>query len=454
MHAPDKLPPSPADAAPAGRWAAWAGNGKVQTLFFVFALIGLFWKPSSGLASALLVLCGIANARLPSAFRPWGNLAGLALLAGCAVLVFSSVAGFFPAGSFRDAAKLLPLAVFLSTLPAWLARDGNLFRAAKGTAAVLTARLALELARLAAANGTWGTLLKEARMTQPYLFTHPNVSSMAALMAFWVWAAAFLRAERPAGRWLSAVGAAICLLFAYVMGSRGPQAAFAAVALGVVPLLFLPGWKARALWSLLAAAAILPCVWALDLEATRKPEEIPPAAQRIRRLLETVNPRFGDVATLRRLHGREVVWSHVDYLLETQGRTWRGYGFGKRVFQKAYYENPAQRPPRMARPVFFPHAHSYFRQIRFAGGNGALLCFALAWGAALGGGLAAFARRRREGAGKGWRGASACGAEEAMVLALAALVLAYGGWDYPDALLRTLQYMVFAALLALPFRVK
>ena len=96
----------------------------------------------------------------------------------------------------------------------------------------------------------------------------------------------------------------------------------------------------------------------------------------------------------------------------------------------------------------------YFRQIRFAGGNGALLCFALAWGAALGGGLAAFARRRRASVEKEWRGKLVCGAEEAMVLALAALVLVYGGWDYPDALLRTLQYMVFAALLALPFRKK
>ena len=41
---------------------------------------------------------------------------------------------------------------------------------------------------------------------------------------------------------------------------------------------------------------------------------------------------------------------------------------------------------------------------------------------------------------------------EAAVLAMAALVMVYGGWDYPDSFLRVLQYMLFAALLALPAR--
>ncbi|MBQ7251138.1 MAG: O-antigen ligase family protein [Kiritimatiellae bacterium] len=450
---PSALPASSANSGRTGRVAAWLARRDVRRILFAFALFGLFWKPSNGLASALLVLCGIRNAFLPDAFRPWRSPAGFCLLAGCLVLVSASLFGFSPAGSWRDFAKLLPLAVFVSSLPGWLARGDNLSRALTGTAAVLTARLGVELCRIAAVCGSFPALLEKARHTQPYLFTHPNVSSMTALLLVFVWGAGCLRAKRPSVRCLAAGCAAFCLFFAYAMGSRGPQAAFAAVAL-FVPLLLLPGWKARALWALLAAVLLLPAVWAFHLRTQAPPEDMPPAARCIQRAMDALNPRFGDLATLRDLSGREVVWSHTDYLLRTQGRTWRGYGFGKRVFRKAYYENPAQRPPRMRRPVFFPHAHSYYRQIRFEGGNGALACFVLAWAAAWLGGLAAFVRRRRAFAGTGFRARLASGATEAVPLAMSALVLVYGGWDYPDALLRVLQYMVFAALLALPFRGK
>jgi O-antigen ligase len=454
MSPPDRQSASPSGSGPVAACTAWleAHEGIRRVLFFL-ALAGLFWKPSSALANVVCILCGIANACRPGAFRPWRSPAGILLLAGCLLLAAASAFGIFPAGSLRDFVKLLPLLFFLSSLPGWLARGDNLFRAMQGTAAVLTARLTAELVRLFFVCGSIPALLKDARLVHPYLFTHPNVSSTTALLLILAWGVVALRAKRPSRRWLAAGGAALCLVFAYVMGSRGPQGAFAVVVL-FLPVLLLPGWKARAFWGVPALAWLLSSIWAFTLLTHVRPADMPPAARCLQEAMDALNPRFGDVMTLRHMNGREVVWEHTDYLLETQGRTWRGYGFGKRAFEKAYYENPSQRVPRMRNPVVFPHLHSYYRQIRFEGGNGALACFVLAWAAALAGGLAAFVRRRRACAAGTWCARFSCGATEAAPIAMAAVVLIYGGFDYPDALLRTLQYMVFAALLALPFREK
>jgi len=443
---------APAAPARAGRLAAFFARPAVRRALFFAALAAVFWKPSSGFADAAFVLCGLRNAFLPHAFRPWRSPAGIFFLLGLAVLVAASAFGIAPGDSLRDAVKLLPLAIFVSTLPAWLLREGNLFRGIRGAAAVVTARLAVELARLAWVHGTGEALLEAARHTQPYLFTHPNVSGLTALLAAFAWGAACLKAKNVPARLAACSAGAFCLLFAYVMGSRGPQAAFAAVAFAL-PLLLLPGWKARAGWGALALLLVVPSVWAFSMLTRVSPKEFPPAARRIHRTMEAINPRFTDIKTLRHLNGRDVVWNHTDYLLKLEKREWRGYGYGKRVFKKAYYENPVQRAPMTRNGMRFPHVHSYWRQIRFEGGKGALACFALAWGAALWGGLVAFVRRRRAFAGKGFFACFASGALEAAVLAMASAILVYGGWDYPDSLLRILQYCLFAALLALPRRV-
>lgn len=454
MSPPDRQSAFPPGNGLPAACTAWleAHEGIRRVLFFL-ALAGLFWKPSSGLADGVCILCGIANARLPGAFRPWRSPAGFLLVSGCLVLAAASVFGIFPAGSLRDFVKLLPLLFFLSSLPGWLARGNNLFLAMQGTAAILTARLTVELVRLFFVCGSIPNLLKDTRLVHPYLFTHPNVSSTTALLLILVWSVTALCAKRASRRWLAAGGAALCLAFAYVMGSRGPQGAFAVVVL-FLPVLLLPGWKTRVLWGIPALALLVSSIWAFTLLTKVHFSETPPAARCLQEAMDALNPRFGDVTTLRHMNGREVVWEHTDYLLETQGRTWRGYGFGKRVFEKAYYENPVQRAPMMRYAVVFPHLHSYYRQIRFEGGNGALACFVLAWAAALIGGLTAFIHRRLACTETAWFARFSCGATEVAPLAMAAVILIYGGFDYPDALLRTLQYMIFAALLALPFREK
>ena len=80
-----------------------------------------------------------------------------------------------------------------------------------------------------------------------------------------------------------------------------------------------------------------------------------------------VNPRFKDVATMRRYNNRTIVWNHTSMLLR-EWSPWVGFGFGKKAFKRAYYENPNQRAPFTPdRNLIFPHAHSYWRMVRFEG---------------------------------------------------------------------------------------
>lgn len=118
-----------------------------------------------------------------------------------------------------------------------------------------------------------------------------------------------------------------------------------------------------------------------------------------------------------------------------------GYGFGKKAFLKAFYENPDQRSPLV--PVRYPHAHSYWLMLYFQGGAVGFFLWSAGW-------LALAARLLRCAACPG-------GARErfqarvlpALLLAGIVYVLVYGVGDFPDSVIRASLFYFIGLGLAL-----
>ena len=64
-------------------------------------------------------------------------------------------------------------------IPAFFDRPGRIWAALAASAGAITFRLALDLLRVFHFLG-WPSMLEAARYFHPYLYTHPNVSSMMA----------------------------------------------------------------------------------------------------------------------------------------------------------------------------------------------------------------------------------------------------------------------------------
>lgn len=404
-------------------WPAWGWA------LAAAAAVAVWWAPSSGICDALLAGSGVAalafrRERLAAA---WGRPAGWFFGALALWTLLGAAWSVHPAGTLRDAAKCIPLWLGAAGLPAWLGGARELRRALWLGAGAVTARLALDLACLAASRGVPG-VLAEARFAPDFLWTHPNVCSMMACLAAMVWLGLLPRARGGWGRWGSLAAAGACGAYLVALGSRGPQAVFAGTVL-LWPAAWLPGWKAKAA-ALLAAAALGWGAWSAA---------------------GVVNPRFREAKTMSGANRRGDIWRHSWMLAKRRPAV--GWGYGKKAFERLIYDNPEQRAPDV--PVRFPHAHSHWLMLAVQGGAVGFGLAAAAW-VSLWGGLARAARRagRRAAAGSAeggggrrgaWRAAMAARAVPVLLLMMSLLVAAYGVADYPDSTVRVAMWLLAGA---------
>lgn len=401
-------------------------TGPLGSWILVVAASAAFWcHPSSGLATAVCASVGLYGLwRWPRLKRAWANPVGASFLALALVVVASLAWSIYPKGTSRDIVKLLPFMLGVVGVPAVATSPRRMWNGLLLAAGFVTAMLALETIRLVGALGLSPALLEQARYRQPYLYTHPNVSSMMAglcVFAFGGRLVAGVKTRRQAAALVA--GAALCLGYLWMMGSRGPQAVFAMTALAA-PVALLPGWRAKAAAAITAALAALVLWFAMGV----------------------VNPRFKDVATMRRYNNREIVWNHTSMLLREHS-PWVGFGFGKKAFKRAYYEHPKQRAPFVRdRNLVFPHAHSYWRMVRFEGGWLGMAVCLVAWAQLAYATGRTLLRASRPAKAQGWLAELRARCLGGTLATCLAFILLYGVWDYPDHLIRHSQFLLLAML--------
>ena len=391
-----------------------------RTALALAAAFILWFDPSNGRATAILGCAGlyaVANGR--KTLAAWKNPVGALFALGTLWALLSWTWSFDPPGTARDLIKAAPLALGVWAIPVIFDRPGRIWAALVAGAGAVTLRLAVDLLRLSYFLG-WPSVLEAARFFHPYLYTHPNVSSMMAGLCALTFAARLLVGAPGAGRKLAlAGGIALDLAYLAALGSRGPQATFALAALAL-PVVLLPGWRLRLAAAGLAAALGFGLWQAAD----------------------RVNPRFGD-HTMANFNRRDTIWGHAKMLAGL--RPWLGYGCGKKAFAKAVYVNPAQRSSRV--PLRYPHAHHYWLMLYFQGGHVALAAWSLAW-LGLGVRLARFAGRAEREA-VGWIGRLRARALPNLLGLGIAFILLYGIVDFPDNAIRHAQFYLAALALAL-----
>ncbi len=380
----------------------------------------LWFDPSSGLATALLWGAGLyALGNWRRTLAAWKNPAGIFFGLGVLWALASWAWSFYPVGTARDLIKTAPMVLGALALPVICGRPGRIWAALVASAALVTLVLAADLLRLFAWLG-WPWMLWAGRFCHPYLYTHPNVSSMMAGLCAMVFTARWLAGAPGAGRKaLLGAGIAVALAYLVVLASRGPQIVFALAALAV-PVMLLPGWRARLAAAVLAVAIGGGLWWGAG----------------------EVNPRFKD-RTMVNFNHRDTVWRHAKFLADQHPV--RGYGFGKKAFFKAVYENPKQRAPWV--PVRFPHTHSYWLMLYFQGGAVGFTFWSLGW-LLLSVRLGRFANRACRAAA-GWGGRLQARILPSLLGTGIAFILVYGVGDYPDHVLRHALFYLAGLALAL-----
>lgn len=400
---------------------AWKRHAAVRWTVGLAAGWFVLCKSSSGVTEAIGYLTGLwALWNWRRTVRHWKNPVGVCFGLGVLWAVASVMWSPVPAEAGRNLLKTASLVFGVWGLPAVFAGRERVRTALAAGAGLLSVRLAADLVRLAMARGVGRELLYWARYEHPYLFNHPNVSCMMAGLAALAWVA--LAASGVRGGWRKAgllAGLAVDLAYLVVMASRGPQIVFVA-ALLAYPLMALPGWKARVA-AIAAVAALGTGLW---LGAGR------------------INPRMKD-STMGGFHGRDVVWKHVAEHLMPE-HPLRGFGFGKGTFEHVTYHDPSRKPLRGE--VEYPHAHSYWLMLVFQGGFIALILWLEGWFALLAGLLLTLHHTGLPPAP--WRQRMAERAMPAFFLAAVGMVLLYGVADYPDNLIRDVQFMLPALALA------
>ena len=143
---------------------------------------------------------------------------------------------------------------------------------------------------------------------------------------------------------------------------------------------------------------------------------------------------MGD-STMGGFHGRDVVWKYVAERLVPEHPV-RGFGFGKRTFEQVAYHDSSREP--LKGKMEYPHAHSYWLMMAFQGGAVAVVLWSAGWLSLVAGLLRAL---RREGT-------LANRALPAFFLAAVGMILLYGAADYPDNLIRDVQFLLPALALA------
>lgn len=337
---------------------------------------------------------------------------------GMAWAVISILWSVTAAGSVRDVLKSIPMAMAALGIPSLVNRPGRIWLGLLASASWVTLCLTMDLVRLFVWLG-WPWVMPAARFVHPYLYTHPNVSSMMAGLCAMVFAARWLAGAPGRGRkaWLAA-GLALNFAFLVVMGSRGPQVALAVITLSL-PVALIPGWRARLV---VAGLAVLIGIglW---------------------QVAHKINPRFKD-NTMHNFNSRDRIWGHVAMLIRERPL---GYGFGKRAFIQAVYHHPEHLPLRG--PAKYNHAHSYWLMLGFEGGWIAMGLWGLAW-MLLARRLAVWAARATGPPGNGMERIKA---RTAPILLLGGLmfILFYGIVDFPDHAIRHAQFYLTGLAMAL-----
>ncbi len=391
--------------------AAGGRGGLIRWALMWAAAAWLWWRPSNELSVALMWGAGgYALWNWRRTLAAWRNPTGVCFGLGVLWAVASVGWSFDARGTASDLMKSAPLALAALAVPVIFDRPGRIWAALVGSAGLVTVRLAVDMGRLVGELG-WPLALTESRFFHPYLYTHPNVSSMMAGLCALVFVARGL-AGAPGGwrKGLLGLGVALDLAYLVLMASRGPQLVFAVVALAF-PVVVLPGWRARVV-ALGVVVALAFALW----------EVVP-----------RVNPRFMD-RTMGNFNQRDTVWGHSKMLADQ--RPVLGYGFGKKAFEKAVYENPEQRAPLV--PFHYPHAHCYWLMLYFQGGAVAFALWGVGW-LALGLRLGRFSWRAERNE-SGWSGQLRARVLPVVLGTGVAFILVYGVGDFPDHVIRHVQF--------------
>ena len=404
------------------QWIESVGGGRLLARRVLALAAGavLWFDPSSGVAKACLWGAGLyALWNWRKTVAAWRNPVGAFFGMGVLWALVSVAWSFYPEGTGRDLLKAAPMVLAALALPTIFDRPSRIWTALVASAGLVTARITVDLVRLFAELG-WPMVLTEARFFHPYLYTHPNVASMMAGLCVLVLVARGLAGGLGRkGQVLLLVGLVLDLGYMVVMASRGPQAVFAVVALAF-PILLLPGWRMRLLAFVLTVAVGLG-LW---------------------QAAGSINPRFHD-RTMGTFNSRDTIWGHAKLLADRKPVL--GYGFGKKAFEKAVYENPTQRPPLV--PFRYPHTHQYWLMLYFQGGVVGFALWSLGW-LALGIRLGRFTRRADREA-FGW-GARLRARTLPMLIGIGiAFILIYGLVDFPDNVIRQSQFYLVGLALAL-----
>lgn len=410
------------ESQPLGGPALGGAVARRRWLLGLAAAAALWFDPSSGVAKGILWGAGLyALWNWRRTLAAWKNPAGIFMVLGTAWAVASVAWSIAPAGTARDLLKSAPMALAALAAPVVFDRPGRVWAALLASAGMVTLRLTADMVRLLAELG-WPAVMAQARFCHPYLYTHPNVTSMMAGLGVFVFAARWLAgAPGAASKIALAVGLALDLAYLVMMGSRGPQAVFALVALAF-PVACLPDWRVRAA-AALAVVAVGAGLW---------------------QTADRINPRFRD-GTMENFNYRDKAWRHAIKL--SNHHPVLGNGFGKKAFIEALYENPEHRPPRLW--FRFPHAHSYWLMLYFQGGAVGLALWGLGW-LALGGRLGRGMARARQGVAT-WGERVRAPLLPLLLGAGMAFILIYGIADYPDSVVRqALFYLAGLAMVRIP----
>jgi len=383
----------------------------------------LWFRPSNTISDVILWSSGLfALWHWRQTLAVWKNPTGLLFGLGVVWAVCSIVWSFDPAGTRRDLGDAAILVISMLAVSMIFNRPARIWVALVASAGLITIRLSWDLIRLFSELG-WPTVLTEARFFHPYLYTHPNVSSMMAGLCILVFAARWVAGA--SGGWRKAglaTGIVINLVYLVVLASRGPQIVFALVAL-TFPIVLLPGWRSR----LVAGILMLVVGFGLCKGAM------------------VLNPRFQD-RTMGNFNSRDTVWGHSKLLADRKPIL--GYGFGKQAFEKAVYDNPDQRPPLV--PFRYPHAHQYWLMLYFQGGVIGFTLWSLGW-------LTLFIRlmrykTRQEQLAADWMGRLQARLLPALLGMGILYILIYGLGDFPDHVIRRSQFYLAGLAMALTAR--
>jgi len=328
----------------------WAGLPAAVRFVLGVALAYVVWRHRSWLLQDVILWAGVvcAAARYPRGWSAWRSVPGVVGLLCLAWVVLQAPFGTHPALAAGDMFKSADTVFFALAMPALLSGITPFRNALACSACALTAVIGYDLVRLAVLLGP--NRMAEAHAYEPFAWLHSNISAMAAGMAALALLHLAWLLRRRRGIAACAVAAAVVnIAYLAVIGSRGPQIAFAGALLTAM-VVYPRGWKWR------VALALLALIAGVSLVAAR----------------ERINPRFADVGSLRGLVDRDKVWQHTWVLI--QERPIVGHGHGEKVFRADYHTDAAP-----ASPHRFRHPHQYFLGVFFSYGLVGLLLVSALW---------------------------------------------------------------------------